>query len=234
MIRVGKYYFEGNEWICPFYQDFTSIVPSSLSPDVLRDEEGRILSNIWEASKVYPNVPYCLRKVSPNDPTVAWEWPKEKHLLLSGKEVKEILPEYYNWRGMLMRNPYPVKFLSGYHNPRKPFFFLESEDSEPINYITARKKIYCPLYINRIKEERHFKELKERHEKGENLLLIEPDGPHQESLPYYKEKYKVDDSFIEKNTLLATEENLKIMLNDTKHQFGYGYCLAAALQDINL
>ena len=42
------------------------------------------------------------------------------------------------------------------------------------------------------------------------------------------------DDFIEKNTMLVTENNLLTMLLDTKHSFGHGYCLAAALLDINL
>lgn len=69
---------------------------------------------------------------------------------------------------------------------------------------------------------------------GKNLLIVEVDGPHGESLDYYKKKYKVDDNFIEDDTILATKENLKIMLNDTKHAFGHGYCLAVALLNLSL
>ena len=73
--------------------------------------------------------------------------------------------------------------------------------------------------------------LKNRLINGENLLIIEVDGPHQESLDYYKEKYEVGDDFIQKNTMLANDENINIMLNDTKHPFGHGYCLAMTLLD---
>lgn len=31
--------------------------------------------------------------------------------------------------------------------------------------------------------------------------------------------------------MLITKENISIMLNDTKHPFGHGYCLAMALLD---
>lgn len=41
--------------------------------------------------------------------------------------------------------------------------------------------------------------------------------------------YNVDDSFIQNHTMLATKENLNIMIDDIKHPFGHGYCLAMAL-----
>jgi hypothetical protein len=58
---------------------------------------------------------------------------------------------------------------------------------------------------------------------------IEVDGPHQESMGYYQDEYKVADDFIVDDTMLVTEETVKIMLNDSKHCFGHGYCLAMAL-----
>ena len=64
---------------------------------------------------------------------------------------------------------------------------------------------------------------------GKNLLILEVDGPHQESLPYYQATYHVNDKFIENHTMLATTDNLNIMLNDTKHSYGHGYVLASCL-----
>jgi hypothetical protein len=43
---------------------------------------------------------------------------------------------------------------------------------------------------------------------GENLLIIEVDGPHQEDLQYYKDKYGVSDNFIENGTMLVTKDNI--------------------------
>lgn len=103
-----------------------------------------------------------------------------------------------------------------------------------LNYIEARKEIYVPEYCAAVVEAKQFKELKERLSKGENLLIVEVDGPHQEDLKYYMEKYRVDSHFIENNTMLATKDNLKIMLNDTKHPYGHGYCLAMALLGISV
>lgn len=75
--------------------------------------------------------------------------------------------------------------------------------------------------------------MKNKLENGENLLICEVDGPHQESLEYYREKYKVQESFIENNSIEVTFENMKIMLEHTKHSFGHGYCLALALLEMD-
>lgn len=48
------------------------------------------------------------------------------------------------------------------------------------------------------------------------------DGPHQESLEYYREEYGVGDDFIEHNSIEVNLENMKLMLNDPKHPFGHG------------
>lgn len=60
-----------------------------------------------------------------------------------------------------------------------------------------------PLYLSSVIQKKEWKQLKERLYNGENLLILECDGPHQESLNYYKEKYKVNDNFIEKGTILV-------------------------------
>ena len=61
---------------------------------------------------------------------------------------------------------------------------------------------------------------------------INKNGPHYEGLNYYKDKYNVGDDFIQKHTMLATKENLDIMLNDSKHNFGHGFTLAGCLLDL--
>ena len=80
-----------------------------------------------------------------------------------------------------------------------------------------------------LEREPKFWELYQRLQNGENLLILEVDGPHQESLEYYKTTYEVDDNFIEQDSVQATETNLAILLNEVKHPFGHGYCLAWAL-----
>ena len=110
---------------------------------------------------------------------------------------------------------------------------IEMKDIKLLNYIESRKEIYLPIYCRLVKQQKQYHELKEMLESGINLLIIEVDTAIQSSLPYYKEKYGVDDDFIENDTMLVNVENLKIMLNDTKHPFGHGYCISAALLGID-
>jgi len=79
-----------------------------------------------------------------------------------------------------------------------------------------------------------FEKLKSLIDKGKNLLIIEIDGPHEEDKQYYMKKYSVDEDFIIDNTMEASINNLAIMLRDTLHPFGHGYCLAMALQSLDI
>ena len=60
------------------------------------------------------------------------------------------------------------------------------------------------------------------------------DGPRSESLDYYMETYGVSEDWINRDTILVTLDNLNIMISDTKHPFGHGYCLAMALLDYTI
>lgn len=55
------------------------------------------------------------------------------------------------------------------------------------------EKLYIPAYTKVLKLEQKFIKLKNMLKLGENLLIMEVDGPHEESLPYYKEKYNVNE-----------------------------------------
>jgi hypothetical protein len=46
-----------------------------------------------------------------------------------------------------------------------------------IGYVEARKQIYFALYERLVREQPLFLELRERHRRGENLLIAEVDGP---------------------------------------------------------
>lgn len=228
MIRVGRIKDTNDKLI---YEGFTPIVVmmksseyGSLSPYHLKDENGHIMENIWQFSKVYREVPETVQTYSRYNKSIIWKHPNEIHY----KDDK-ITEEYKRWRKKGFENKFAVRYPVGYGNMSKCLFALVEEDGKKLDYIQARKKIYFPLYSKLVKKQQQFKELKERLNKGENLLILEVDGPRQESLDYYKEKYGVDDDFIDKGTILVTKKNMKIMLNDPKHPFGHGYCLAITL-----
>jgi hypothetical protein len=195
-----------------------------LSPYQLKTENGVIIENYWQFSKVYEKVPKSKQFYSQFDKTVIWEHPEEKHY-----DVKEekLLPAYYKWQEKGFKCKYAIRYPVGRYHRHKCLFSLYEGDK--LDYIESRKKIYLPEYMKSVIKHPKWKELKDRLYNGENLLILEVDGPHQESLQYYKDKYKVEDDFIENETIIVNRKNMKIMLNDGKHAFGHGYCLAISL-----
>lgn len=179
---------------------------------------------------------------------MVWSWPAEDHL--TGTFVNE---KYAIWRQKGIYTHLPIRYPNSREGAKDCLCafneispILPEDDPStvlrklgpPLNYIESRKQIYLSEYLRLVRkvpkyqELKELKELKERLNRGENLLIIEVDGPHQESLPYYQKTYGVKEDFIQNHSMLATKENLEIMLNDPKHPFGHGYCLAVALQNL--
>lgn len=244
MIRVGRRIYNGSKWTDPTFPGFSKVIVmtssteyGSLSPYDVTDDKGRNIENNWQFAKVYEKVPYSRQVYSRYDSTVIWEYPEEVHAIKNGNSWT-ITEGYIRWRLKGMYNKYAVRYPVGYNHRHKCLFsLLENPDGTidpmPLDYVQSRKKIYLPLYDKYVRLKPQFKELKERLAKGENLLIIEVDGPHEESMSYYKEKYNVADDFIQNNTVIANKENLTIFLNDEKHAYGHSFCLAGALLDIN-
>lgn len=241
MIRVGRRIYNKNgTFIDPHYNGFTPILCltksteyGDLGPYMLKDDKGRIMENIWQFSKVYKKVNKTKESFSRYQPKlIIWDHPAEIHI----NDNNELTQEYYNWRKKGMENAYAVRYPVGFNNMNKCLYALAEDNNgniinEPLDYIQARKTIYVPLYKKLVSSRPLFKELLSRLKKGEKLLIIEVDGPHQEMLQYYKETYGVSNDFIEYSTTLATPVNLDIFLNDKKFPYGHGYCLASALLD---
>lgn len=251
-IRVGKIKYEKGKKVYPYFKDFTPIIVmtasskyGSLSPYQLKDRSGRIMENLWQFSKVYEKVPKSTQRYSRWDSTIIWKHPAEVHVdLPKGMENSleniilygQINEKYKEWRKKGFNCEYAVRYPIGRANRHKCLYALATtrkKSPKKLDYVTARKEIYLPLYDKLVKKKRQFKNLIKRHDAGENLLIVEVDGPHQESLEYYQKEYGVADDFIIDSTMLVNKKNLKIMLNDPKHPFGHGYCLAAALMGID-
>lgn len=176
------------------------------------------------------SIPY-----SSGNKKIVWKWDSEIHI----DDNDKLTEPFWRWRLAGKNNKEPVRCPVGWKRLKNCCYSLE-KDEEPLetnpklNYIESRKKIYLPIYIEAVVKESKFLELRDRLFKGENLLIVEVDGPHQESMGYYQELYGIPDNFIEKDSVEATLDNLKLLLNDGKHPFGHGYCLAWALQDFSL
>ena len=176
------------------------------------------MENIWQFSKVYPKVT-AITRLDKKTKDVLWQHPSEEHITDG-----EINKNYREWRKKGMNNEHVVRYPVNYKEMKTCLYALADvkgkiNTDEKLDYIQARKKIYIPTYCNLVKKHDLFKKLQEKHQNGENLLIIEVDGPHQEDLEYYKSKYNVDDKFIENDTMLVNKKNIRIMLNDPKHPF---------------
>lgn len=238
MIRVGRCkYNKTGRRKDPKFDGFTNIVVlmrshssyGVLGPYELKTADGIIFENYWQMQKVYEKIPASRQYYSRYDRTIIWDHPAETHY-----QNDVILPAYWEWRKKGFESKYPIRYPVGFNHRHKCLFAVKEGDPDSrLNYIEARKQIYVPKYMELVRHQDKFLELKNRLNNGENLLIIEVDGPHQESLGYYQEEYNVKDDFIVNDTILATELNISIMLNDEKHPFGHGYCLAMALLNMD-
>lgn len=235
MIRVGRCIYEKGKRIDPVYENFTPVVvlmKSSpfweLSPYYLTDNDGIIMENKWQFSKVYKKVPESKQTYSRFDQKVIWQHRAETHI-----ENDTLNDKYWKWRDKGMKCKDAIRYPVGFtHRHECMYAIKKNKDgvcSDKLNYVESRKEIYVPEYCNLVQKQKKFKNLQKRLNQGENLLIIEVDGPKKESLPYYIGRYGVKKDFIENNTMLANEQNIKLMLNDDKNAFGHGYCLAMAL-----
>jgi hypothetical protein len=183
-VRVGRIVNKKN----PSYKGFENIVVMMkshsvwypLSPYFLKDDNGCIMENIWQFCKIYKTVPKSLQKYSAYNNTVIWDWPEEEHINKDGN----ILPAYWIWREAGFHNQFAVRYPVGFNYKHMVAYSLKNEGGPPLNYIEARKQIYLPLYIELAKKEERYKQLKKMLDNNVNLLIIEVDGPHQESLDY--------------------------------------------------
>ena len=235
MIRVGKrIYNRDGTFVDPEFKGFTPIIVMTkcykkwfpLSPYALTNERGQIMENIFQFSKVYAKIPARTCHYSRYDDRVIWKHGAEVHVDEKGNLTKE----YKKWRKKGKNNKDPVRYPVGFNYRHKCLYAIRNlKNPVKLDYIESRKKIYLHQYIKMAKKTKEFKELQRRHKSGENLLIIEVDGPHQESMDYYKKKYDVPDDFIVDSTVLVNDKNMNILLNDPKHPFGHGYCLGWAL-----
>ncbi len=254
-IRVGRRV----NGVDPFYEGFRKILcltPSTpygcIGPYCLKDEEDRIMENLWQGWKVYARTPKMKVQYSQWDRKVIWQRGQEQHVLPKNK-IKDLAghvkiagtdtyltPAYFKWREDLTRNKYAVRYPVGNGSTKRSCLgLLSDEELERYNsgdvsevtllgYIDARKEVYVKLYSDLVKQHPKFKKLVAIARK-QPVLIVEVDGPHQEDLQYYIDTYSVNPDFIEEDTIVASRDNLKVMLEDPKHAYGHGYVLADVL-----
>lgn len=235
-IRVGTIRYENGKQIIPElpgYETITVLMKSSkygsLGPYCLQTEDGVIFENYWQFSKVYPKVKPRKEMYSIYSKQVVWNWTKTETHITNGEPNEK----YYKWRQAGFNNPYHVRYPVGKILKSTCAYAIKPGTVAHLDYVESRKQIYAQEYIRLVKRQKQYKQLAQMLADGKNLLIVEVDGPIAKSLDYYIEQYNVSERFICNNTIRVTEDNMSIMINDTKHAFGHGYCLAMALLDID-
>lgn len=176
-----------------------------ISPYVLKDAEGHIFENIHQFSKCYKAVD-AQHEVKSSK--IIWSHPAEVHINDNGEFTKE----FWQWRSKGWNNPYPVRYPNGYHGRSKCLFALWYENGEwiKLDYISARKKIYCKIYAELVQETEAYKMLKELVNNGTSIQICEMDV----------------------RPGLITEEVLRRELNNPDFSYGHGYVLSACLMGL--
>lgn len=230
-LRVGRFIYAGDKKYRPKFPGYNVIEVltksskfGSLSPYELKTDDGIIIENKWQFSKLYRTIPASKQHYSRFDHRIIWEWPAEKHVHSTG----EISSKYYEWREAGFKAPDAIRYPVGKGYTQNCICSIDDEGNQ-LDYVEARKAIYVPLYIAAVKKAPQYQALVKTLQAGQKLLISEVDGPHQNSMKYYMDKYGVSDEFIIDDSMQCTIENVRIMLNDTMHSFGHGYCLAMAL-----
>jgi len=220
MLRVGKL-LKSNSYNSYNTDGFTDVkihVKDPLSPYVLKDD-GKILENVWQFSKLYPVTHNVCETIGWN--TVIWKRDSEIHWDEKNREPTEA---YWKWRNDGFKNAYAVRYPNSYYgrgHVKCSIVKHANGDIEYLDYIQARKKIYCKLYKDLTKTDPFFISLKRTIEKGEKLQINEVDGPSFKHIwPY---------NLVKNHSLPFDREICKFLLNDTTHPFGHGYTIAMLL-----
>lgn len=173
-------------------------------PYCLKDAAGHIHECLWQFSKLYPSVD-AQHEVKAGK--VIWSHPAEVHVTNN-----QPTPAYWAWRKKGWENPYPVRYPNGRAGRHKCLCSLwyNGKEWEVLDYIAARKKIYCKTYVNLVQGTTAYKMLKDLYDKGYSLQICEMDV----------------------RPGLVTEEVLRRELYNTKSPFGHGFALAACLMGL--
>lgn len=120
---------------------------NALSPFFLKLEDGAIFENFWQSWKVFP----ALGHIGPDgNPNEKWE----------------------AWHKKVLYDPKPQRHPAGKLKPAYAWW-----NGQKLGVVDARKQIYIPTLEKLYKASPTFAKLQEKVQSGQNVILIEPDGP---------------------------------------------------------
>lgn len=175
------------------------------------DLEANLFENYWQYGKIFKDLGHLDKN---NKFTKKWLKFRKKgysekkgHRHPKGTKTNEILYKYT--KGNNNKKQYN-KYK--YHIATTSYYFGEYMD-----YITSRKKVYCPIYEILVNETNFYKALKEKVcQQGMDVIILDFDGPKSNE-----------------NYLKITQKMLREKINDPRSPFGHGYVFGAMLAGID-
>eukprot|EP00051_Salpingoeca_urceolata_P017439 m.237485 g.237485 ORF g.237485 m.237485 type:complete len:329 (-) comp18954_c0_seq2:68-1054(-) len=183
-------------------------VAATFSPMAIGPVKGaRLFENYWQYGKVFQELGHLRGDGTPEGSSVTDKW---RQFRAKG---------YAKAKGC--RRPPEAKTTDvlEVREGRRKFRYLIPRfahyDGKNMGYITSRKQVYVPEYARLVEETRVFKALRERVLAGENVMILDLDGPRDQP-----------------GGVEVTVEMLRTRINDPRYQFGHGYVAAALLAGI--
>jgi hypothetical protein len=104
--------------------------------------------------------------------------------------------------------------------PKKQYGLAESSyyNGRVMGYVESRKLVYVPVYRRLIERLPIIAKLKALVQSGQNIMIIDNDGPPKHLHP---------------NGLELTPQNWQTMIDNPLHPFGHGYVVAAILANLD-
>ncbi len=212
-----------------------------LSPFNLKDENGRLIINDCEFSKVFDFVLEQRQLLNKKIPKSPWRWQhhEEKHWV-SGM----VTTDYWTWREKGLNNHFPVMWPNGpAHSGKHIGYMVETTASDnaitcihpttgvPYKFIKrleGRKQVLAKLYRRLCPTHPVFLALMDILRSGKDILILEQDGPKT----FWYVNTPLEPAISPHNSLLISrKETIDYLINDHKHGFGHGYVIAALLND---
>lgn len=173
-----------------------------------------IFENFWQSFKVWERVDKQSKK--------EWIWPKEVHF-----DSQTAMPNenWYKWHNALLHHNQPVRRPNGKAIPLFAWWYDSNTKSYyKLDTILARKVIYIPFLKHLYRQNTTYQKLLEKFKNGQNILLVEPDGPLLDVYPQGKEfNLEILNRWIEKMNF--GEEGYPHKYSP----YGHGYVLASCL-----
>eukprot|EP01080_Neovahlkampfia_damariscottae_P009052 gene9052-1149_t len=198
---------------------YNQLSPFFLGP--YKDEHSgltcEIFENLWQFSKVYEKISkHQVKKKIDGVQKTLWKQQEEFHAKKNSKDEWEIKKEWFEWRKKGFECKYPLRHPNGTSKNGLPIFSYFN--GEFLSYIDARKKIYLPIYKELVRKETVYSDIFEQVKKGQNILLIDVDGPSVEKYP---------------NGIEMSLKKIHEFIENPKLIFGHGFaCACALLEDL--